>query len=223
MRHRQQARIFHEGLVVDQLQDTARGARSPAAGRLSHSAPVGTTRPGVPSAEAAEGSSRASRRDPRAPVTGCTQGRRARLEQLRGPLGNPIREAMRAQVPRRGGKVRARALAIHHIGGAIVRWAAHPSRPSLLQQLHRAREHQCGGGVNATLRRRQGGFGTRDCRQDRFLEALWDTGRGGAAPAIVSIRVSLAIRQIPCCSKGAAQAVTRAGLGLGYHGYHRRW
>ena len=79
--------------------------------------------------------------------------------------------------PRRGGKIRARALPIHHIDGAPVRRAAHPGRPSSSSS-STAPASQRGGGVNATLRGGHGGFGPRDCGQDRVLEAPWGTGRG---------------------------------------------
>ena len=44
---------------------------------------------------------------PRALVPRCGQGRPVRLAALGGPLGNTIREAVRAQVSRSGGKLRA--------------------------------------------------------------------------------------------------------------------
>ena len=171
----------------------------------------------------AERSSRASD-GPHAPWSlGAGRGV-GRLEQLRGPLGNPIREAMRAQVPRRGGKIRARALPIHHIQVLGPRPSGCPPGPSVPPPAAPPRPRaQRGGSVNATLRRGHGGFGTRDCGQD-LLEAPWAQDAGGAAPVIVSVSVSLAtIRQTPYCSARATQAVTWGGVWPGLSWGHRRW
>ena len=175
MRHRQQA-IFHEGLVVDQLQDTARE------GGLLRQGGCRTLRrwePRVwgppPRTEAAEGR-RGVRRDPRAPAWAHS-----------GASGTPGAAPRPWQSHTRGDACTSAQTRWQSPGTSTAhsphRWGYRPlgcppGRPSLLQQLHRARERQCGGGVNATLRRAGKAAGTRDCRQDRFLEALWDTGRG---------------------------------------------
>ena len=221
MRHRQQARIFHEGLVVDQLQDAARGRGLLRQGGCRTLLRWDPASPGSPSAEAAEG--RRERQTGPAPRSGVHSG-------ASGTPGAAPRPAWQSHT--RGDACTSAQTRWQNPGtstghsphGWGYRPLGCPPEPSVPPPAAPPRpRRQCGGGVNATLRRRQGSFGATAARTASWKLSGYRTRRARHRPSCLSECPWLSYARFLVALKGAAQAVTRAGLGLGYHGYHRRW